>query len=102
MAPQKGREPDKAASPDGEAPSVPGAVDGPALAGPRRESAANNLRYALHVTCKTLEIAPGTALRYLQLQGEQVALYPEGPLWAALWVDIRAFEEAVATPALDG
>ena len=56
-------------------------------------SAANNLRYALHVARKTLEPAPGTAPRYLQLQGAQVALCPEG----LLWVDVLAFEEAVAT-----
>ncbi|MBA3472588.1 MAG: tetratricopeptide repeat protein, partial [Rubrobacter sp.] len=56
-------------------------------------SAANNLRYALHVARKTLEPAQGTASRYLQLQGEQVALCPDGPLWVDVWV----FEEAVAT-----
>jgi hypothetical protein len=36
------------------------------LAGPLNErSAANNLRYALHVAHKTLKPAPGTASHYL-------------------------------------
>ena len=56
------------------------------------KSAANNLRYTLHVARKTLEPVPGTAYRYLQLQGEQVALCPEGPLWT----DVGAFEGAAA------
>jgi predicted ATPase/DNA-binding SARP family transcriptional activator/DNA-binding CsgD family transcriptional regulator len=57
------------------------------------EAAYNNLRYALHVARRTLEPDPDLASRYLQLQGNQVALYPGG----SLWVDVEAFEDAAAT-----
>ena len=57
------------------------------------KAAANNLRHTLHVARKTLEPAPGIAPSHLRLQGEQIALCPEGPLW----VDVEAFEEAAAT-----
>ena len=58
------------------------------------KAAANNLRHALHVARKTLELAPDEpAYLYLQLQDEQIALCPEGPLW----IDVWAFEEAIAT-----
>jgi predicted ATPase/DNA-binding SARP family transcriptional activator/DNA-binding CsgD family transcriptional regulator len=57
------------------------------------KAAANNLRHALHVARKTLSPDPSNIARYLPLQGEQVALCPEGPLW----VDVGTFEEAVAT-----
>ena len=57
------------------------------------KAAANNLRHTLHVARKTLEPTPGTASCHLQLQGEQIVLCPDG----LLWVDVEAFEEAVAT-----
>lgn len=58
------------------------------------KAAANNLRYALHVARKTLKPSPDDlASRCLQLQGEQIALCPEG----TLQVDAKAFEEAAAT-----
>ena len=60
------------------------------------EAATNNLHYALHVTRRVLEpVAPASsaASRYLHLRDERIALCPEGPLW----VDVEAFEGAVAT-----
>jgi predicted ATPase/DNA-binding SARP family transcriptional activator/DNA-binding CsgD family transcriptional regulator len=54
---------------------------------------ANNLRQALHVARRTLEPQASAASRCLPLEGDQVALYPEGPLW----VDVEAFEEAAST-----
>ncbi len=57
-------------------------------------SQANNLHRALHFARRALE--PGAAnatSRYLPLQGDLLALCPDGPLW----VDVEAFEEAVAT-----
>ncbi len=55
-------------------------------------AAANNLHHALHVARRTLEpSAPdGAASSYLNLQGERLALCPDG----RLWVDVDAFEEA--------
>jgi DNA-binding SARP family transcriptional activator len=55
------------------------------------EAAANNLHRALHVARRVLEPATATS-RYLHLRGEQLALYPSGPLW----VDVEAFEGAAA------
>jgi predicted ATPase/DNA-binding SARP family transcriptional activator/DNA-binding CsgD family transcriptional regulator len=57
-------------------------------------AAANNLHHALHVARRTLEpSAPtGGVSSYLHLRGEWLALCPEGELW----VDVEAFEEAVA------
>lgn len=57
------------------------------------KSAANNLRYALHVARKTLDGNPHTARRYLAWEGDQLALCPEG----LLQVDVEAFEEAAST-----
>jgi predicted ATPase/DNA-binding SARP family transcriptional activator len=57
-------------------------------------SQANNLHRALHFARRALE--PGAAnatSRYLPLQGDLLALCPDGPLW----VDVEAFKEAVAT-----
>ena len=65
------------------------------------EAATNNLHYALHVTRRVLEpVAPASsaASRYLHLRDERIALCPEGPLW----VDVEAFEGAVATAHLAG
>ncbi|HYQ82990.1 MAG TPA: hypothetical protein VEP28_03105, partial [Rubrobacter sp.] len=58
-------------------------------------ASANNLHYALHVARRTLEpAAPAkTASRYLTLQGELLALCPDG----TLWVDVEAFERAADT-----
>ena len=55
---------------------------------------ANNLHHALHVARRTLEpLAPtGGVSSYLYLRGEWLVLCPEGDLW----VDVEAFEEAVA------
>jgi predicted ATPase/DNA-binding SARP family transcriptional activator/DNA-binding CsgD family transcriptional regulator len=56
--------------------------------------AANNLHRVLHFSRKALE--PGTenaASRYLPLQGDLLALCPEGQLW----VDVEVFESAAAT-----
>src|SRR5215207_540885 len=62
------------------------------------EAALNDLHYALHVARRTLEpsapLASSTTCRYLlHLQGEQLTLCPDSPLW----VDVEAFEEAAAT-----
>jgi predicted ATPase/DNA-binding SARP family transcriptional activator/DNA-binding CsgD family transcriptional regulator len=56
-----------------------------------RRTAANNLRQALHVARRALDPDPSTGSRCLALQGEQLALCPEGQLW----VDVEAFEEGV-------
>jgi DNA-binding SARP family transcriptional activator len=53
---------------------------------------ANNLHRALHFARGSLEAAPATN-RHLQLQGDMLALCPDG----SLWVDVEAFEEAAAT-----
>jgi predicted ATPase/DNA-binding SARP family transcriptional activator/DNA-binding CsgD family transcriptional regulator len=61
-----------------------------------QEAALNNLHYALHVARRTLEppaLASSAASRYLHLQGEQLVLCPDSPLW----VDAEAFEGAAAT-----
>lgn len=58
------------------------------------KSAANNLHRALHFARGALEPdAENATSRYLSLQGDLLALCPEGPLW----VDVDAFEEAAAT-----
>ncbi len=59
------------------------------------EAALNNLHYALHIARRTLEPSAlaSAPSRYLRLRGEQLDLYPDGPLW----VDVEAFEEAAAT-----
>jgi DNA-binding SARP family transcriptional activator len=60
---------------------------------------ANSLRQALHAARRTLVAEPdlsptGASFRsYLRLLEDQVALFPDGPLW----VDVAAFEEATAT-----
>jgi predicted ATPase/DNA-binding SARP family transcriptional activator/DNA-binding CsgD family transcriptional regulator len=59
--------------------------------GPR--AATNNLNQTLHVARRTLHSDPAVASCYLSLRGEQLALCPEGQLW----VDVGAFEHAVAT-----
>jgi predicted ATPase/DNA-binding SARP family transcriptional activator/DNA-binding CsgD family transcriptional regulator len=58
------------------------------------KSAANNLHRVLHFARGALEPdAENATPRYLSLQGELLALCPEGPLW----VDVDAFEEAART-----
>jgi predicted ATPase/DNA-binding SARP family transcriptional activator/DNA-binding CsgD family transcriptional regulator len=55
---------------------------------------ANNLRQALHAARRILEpeTPPDTASLYLERRGELLELCPNSPLW----VDVEAFEEAVA------
>jgi DNA-binding SARP family transcriptional activator len=55
------------------------------------EAAANNLYRILHFARGSLEVTPSTT-RHLQLQGDMLALCPDG----TLWVDTEAFEEAAA------
>jgi non-specific serine/threonine protein kinase len=58
-------------------------------------AATNNLHHVLHHARRTLEPAndaPAGASRHLLLQGEQLALCPEVPLW----VDVEVFQEASA------
>jgi predicted ATPase/DNA-binding SARP family transcriptional activator/DNA-binding CsgD family transcriptional regulator len=60
------------------------------------EAALNNLHYALRVARRTLEppaLASNAPSRYLRLRSGQLTLCPDSPLW----VDVEAFEEAVAT-----
>jgi predicted ATPase/DNA-binding SARP family transcriptional activator/DNA-binding CsgD family transcriptional regulator len=61
------------------------------------KAALNNLNYALHVGRRTLEpsalASSSAASRYLRLQGEQLVLCHDSPLW----VDVGAFEGAAAT-----
>lgn len=58
------------------------------------KSASNNLYRVLHSTRARLEAAPADApFRHPALQGETLALCPDGLLWA----DVEAFEEAAAT-----
>jgi DNA-binding SARP family transcriptional activator len=57
------------------------------------EAAANNLRYTLYHARRILSPHPAAASRYLPFEGEQLALYPSGPLW----VDVEAFEEAAVS-----
>jgi predicted ATPase/DNA-binding SARP family transcriptional activator/DNA-binding CsgD family transcriptional regulator len=56
------------------------------------EAASNNLYRILHFARGSLEVTPSTN-RHLQLQGDMLALCPDG----TLWVDAEAFEEAAAT-----
>jgi DNA-binding SARP family transcriptional activator len=57
-------------------------------------AAANNLRYTLHHVRRILEGPSSTAASgYLRLEGDLVALCPEG----LLWVDVETFEDAVST-----
>jgi DNA-binding SARP family transcriptional activator len=56
-----------------------------------RKAAANSLRSALYATRKVLDQASGA--RYLASEGESLALCPG----VDLWVDVDAFEAAVAT-----
>lgn len=57
----------------------------------RKQAASNNLRRVLHFARKALDPAEGS--RYLVSQDESLVLCPGG----SLWVDVEAFEEAVAT-----
>jgi predicted ATPase/DNA-binding SARP family transcriptional activator/DNA-binding CsgD family transcriptional regulator len=58
------------------------------------KAASNNLHRTLYFARRLLEPeASDAASRYLRLQGEQLRLCPQGPLW----VDVEAFEEATAT-----
>jgi DNA-binding SARP family transcriptional activator len=58
------------------------------------KSQANNLHRTLHLARKVLEGSPANATSpCLRLQGDLVALCPDGPLW----VDVEAFERAAAT-----
>ncbi len=61
-------------------------------------SAANNLRYALHVARRVLEPEIDGGRRFLRWQGEQLALAPEG----SLKVDVTMFEAAAATARYSG
>src|SRR5215207_4404695 len=56
-------------------------------------AASNNLRQTLHVARRTLHPDPEIASGYLSVSGEQLLMCPQGQLW----VDVEAFEEAVAT-----
>ena len=56
-----------------------------------RRAASNNLRKTLHVTRRNLDSAAGAG--YLASEDESLVLCPGGELW----VDVDAFEEAVAT-----
>jgi predicted ATPase/DNA-binding SARP family transcriptional activator/DNA-binding CsgD family transcriptional regulator len=56
-------------------------------------AASNNLRQVLHVARRTLHPDPEIASGYLSVSGEQLLMCPHGQLW----VDVEAFEEAVAT-----
>jgi predicted ATPase/DNA-binding SARP family transcriptional activator/DNA-binding CsgD family transcriptional regulator len=56
-----------------------------------RKTASNSLRSTLHTTRKVLDPAMGS--RYLASKDEFLVLCPEGDLW----VDVDAFEQAVAT-----
>jgi predicted ATPase/DNA-binding SARP family transcriptional activator/DNA-binding CsgD family transcriptional regulator/Flp pilus assembly protein TadD len=58
-----------------------------------RGAAANNLRQALYAARQALEPERVADSRYLVSQGESLALCPRGELW----VDVDAFEAAVAT-----
>ena len=58
------------------------------------KSAANNLHRVLHFARTALELgAANASSRCLPLAGDMLELCPDGPLW----VDVEAFEEAVAT-----
>ena len=52
---------------------------------------ANNLGQVLHVARRVLD--PESSSRCLRLRGEQLALFPDSPLW----VDVEAFKEAAAS-----
>lgn len=56
------------------------------------KAAANNLRYVLHKARRTLEQSAAAPSRCLHLQGDLLALSPNG----LLWVDAEAFEDAAA------
>jgi predicted ATPase/DNA-binding SARP family transcriptional activator/DNA-binding CsgD family transcriptional regulator len=60
------------------------------------KAAANNLRYTLHTARRILQPDSPNASQCLRLRSEQLALYPEGPMW----VDVEAFEEAAAAARL--
>ena len=55
-----------------------------------RKAASNNLRSTLHAARKVLD--PAMCSRYLASEDESLVLSPEGDLW----VDVDAFEQAVA------
>jgi len=58
------------------------------------KSASNNLHRALHFARGALRTGPSnTTSRYPRLQGDLIALCPDGQLW----VDVDTFEEAAAT-----
>ena len=56
----------------------------------KKKAASNNLRQALHVARRVFDPDPAVGIRYLESQGEVLALCPEGELW----VDVEAFEKA--------
>ena len=58
-----------------------------------RKAAANNLSQALHAVRRALGPAAGAASGFVASRGEQLVLCPGGELW----LDVDAFEEAVAT-----
>ncbi len=60
------------------------------------KAAANNLRFTLHTARRILQPDSPNASQCLRLRSEQLALYPEGPMW----VDVEAFEEAAAAARL--
>lgn len=53
-------------------------------------AAANNLKYTLYVARRVLEPKPTTQRRFLQWQGDRLALAPD----CDLWIDVDAFEDA--------
>lgn len=56
-------------------------------------AAAHNLNQSIYVARRVLDPRGGRASPYLPLQGDSVALASSGPIW----IDVDAFEEAVAT-----
>jgi predicted ATPase/DNA-binding SARP family transcriptional activator/DNA-binding CsgD family transcriptional regulator len=63
-----------------------------------RQAAANNLRQAMHVARRIFDPDPEVGTRYLDSQGELLALCPRVPLW----VDVGAFEEAAKAARRSG
>lgn len=58
-----------------------------------KKAAPNNLRQTLHAARRTLASDPSEGSEFLASEDESLVLCPEG----RLWVDVDAFEEAVAT-----
>lgn len=65
---------------------------------PEAGRVADKLRYTLHDARRTIDPSGGDGSRYLRLEGDQLALCPEGELW----VDAEAFEQAAAEARRSG